>query len=179
MPHSSFQVDALAAGEQILILRKGGIHERAFSPPSSEFLFFPGFFHATPEMLKPDFLKKYSKVRISDCITLIHIPRYDEQTLHQNLGPCTNTKSVRTNNRSGCNMPPHTSLLRFESCQLDCLEIIMQCHSFRSRAMDSFDADIAERELRSFSNFVWRSLVLHCQRMREEEGSPSAGPLVC
>ncbi|GAQ88436.1 hypothetical protein KFL_004280060 [Klebsormidium nitens] len=53
-------IDALVAGQQICILRKGGIHERAFALPSSEFLFFPSFFHATPSMLKPEFVEQHS-----------------------------------------------------------------------------------------------------------------------
>ena len=44
-------VDALARGEQIFILRKGGIHERkgGFQPEYREFLFFPTLFHQQRE----------------------------------------------------------------------------------------------------------------------------------
>ncbi len=46
-------VHALAAGEQTLLLRKGGIHETGgkFAVESSEFLFFPTYEHQKPEDL--------------------------------------------------------------------------------------------------------------------------------
>ncbi len=47
---------ALAAGRQTILLRKGGIAEgpTGFRPEHSEFWLLPTWFHATPEVLKPD-----------------------------------------------------------------------------------------------------------------------------
>jgi hypothetical protein len=44
---------ALAAGDQILLLRKGGIHERTFKTPPDEFLLFPTFLHQKERQFKP------------------------------------------------------------------------------------------------------------------------------
>ncbi|HEY1785489.1 MAG TPA: DUF1802 family protein, partial [Pirellulales bacterium] len=48
--------EALAAGRQIVLLRKGGIAEASggFRPERAEFWLLPTYFHATPEALKPD-----------------------------------------------------------------------------------------------------------------------------
>ncbi len=48
-------VDCLARGEQILILRKGGIHEKGkkFQVAHEEFFLFPTFEHQNPKDLKP------------------------------------------------------------------------------------------------------------------------------
>ena len=48
-------VDALGRGEQIFILRKGGIHEgrSGFQMEHSEFLFFPTLFHQQRESVVP------------------------------------------------------------------------------------------------------------------------------
>lgn len=48
-------VDALGRGEQILILRKGGIHEKGkrFDVAHEEFFLFPTFEHQNPRDLKP------------------------------------------------------------------------------------------------------------------------------
>lgn len=50
-------IDALARGEQIVILRKGGISERNlhFEIEHDRFLFFPGYLHQNAELLKPDY----------------------------------------------------------------------------------------------------------------------------
>ena len=47
--------DALAAGAQVVLLRKGGIYEAAgeFEIEQREFLLFPTHLHQKPEMLKP------------------------------------------------------------------------------------------------------------------------------
>jgi hypothetical protein len=49
---------ALAAGRQSVILRKGGIAEEGgvFRPEHSEFLLYPTFFHEHRAGIKPDFL---------------------------------------------------------------------------------------------------------------------------
>ena len=56
-------VEALGSGGQILILRKGGIHEKEkkFDVTHNEFFLFPTFEHQNPKDLKPErenFLKK-------------------------------------------------------------------------------------------------------------------------
>jgi hypothetical protein len=50
-------IEALARGEQIIILRKGGIHEPNlhFQIEHDRFLFFPGYLHQDAELLKPDY----------------------------------------------------------------------------------------------------------------------------
>ena len=50
--------EALAAGRQSVILRKGGIAEEggAFRPEHSEFLLYPTFFHEHRAGIKPDYL---------------------------------------------------------------------------------------------------------------------------
>jgi hypothetical protein len=50
-------IEALARGEQIIILRKGGIHEPNlhFQIEHDRFLFFPGYLHEDAELLKPDY----------------------------------------------------------------------------------------------------------------------------
>src|SRR4051795_8159602 len=47
---------ALTTGRQILLLRKGGIHEAAggFELEHPQFLLFPTYLHQNLEMLKPD-----------------------------------------------------------------------------------------------------------------------------
>jgi hypothetical protein len=49
--------DALARGEQIILLRKGGIYESAgeFEVEHREFLLFPTHLHQNAAMLRPDF----------------------------------------------------------------------------------------------------------------------------
>lgn len=50
-------VRALAGGQQILLLRKGGIHEgtRDFRVIHREFLLYPTYEHQREQLLKPDF----------------------------------------------------------------------------------------------------------------------------
>jgi len=50
-------IEALARGEQIIILRKGGIQEPNlhFQIEHDRFLFFPGYLHQDAELLKPDY----------------------------------------------------------------------------------------------------------------------------
>lgn len=52
---------ALESGEQIVLLRKGGIHESAgeFELEHSQFVLFPTYLHQKPEMLKPAARKWY------------------------------------------------------------------------------------------------------------------------
>lgn len=46
-------VRALERGETALVVRKGGIREKAFAVPKTRFLFFGGYEHQKPEQLKP------------------------------------------------------------------------------------------------------------------------------
>lgn len=50
-------VEALTQGEQILLLRKGGIHEEGkdFRVSHSQFLLYPTYEHQTLELLKPSY----------------------------------------------------------------------------------------------------------------------------
>lgn len=57
-------VDALARGEQIFILRKGGIHEGqgGFRPDYPDFLFFPTLFHQQRAAVIPSAQKRYDEI---------------------------------------------------------------------------------------------------------------------
>lgn len=48
-------VEALERGETALVVRKGGIREKAFAVPESRFLLLPGYEHQRPELIKPEF----------------------------------------------------------------------------------------------------------------------------
>ncbi len=47
-------VAALAAGDQVLIVRKGGIGEKRFELPHPRFYLFPTYAHQRPELVKPE-----------------------------------------------------------------------------------------------------------------------------
>ena len=46
-------IEALERGETALVVRKGGIREKAFAVPQARFLFFKSYEHQNPEQLKP------------------------------------------------------------------------------------------------------------------------------
>ncbi len=46
-------VEALERGETALVVRKGGIREKAFAVPETRFLFFKGYEHQNLDQLKP------------------------------------------------------------------------------------------------------------------------------
>jgi hypothetical protein len=48
-------VRALERGETALIVRKGGIREKAFAVPRTRFLLLPGYEHQGPELLKEEY----------------------------------------------------------------------------------------------------------------------------
>ncbi len=48
-------VRALERGETALVVRKGGIREKAFAVPQTRFLLLPGYEHQRPELLKPEY----------------------------------------------------------------------------------------------------------------------------
>lgn len=58
-------VDALEAGETIVLLRKGGIKEEGnhFKVAHKEILLYPTFEHQQPHLLKPEYADKVSPVR--------------------------------------------------------------------------------------------------------------------
>src|SRR5688500_6634457 len=58
-------VDALGRGEQILILRKGGIHEgvHGFSPEHPAFFLFPTLFHQQQEGVIPKAQNRFAEIR--------------------------------------------------------------------------------------------------------------------
>lgn len=48
-------VEALERGVTALVVRKGGIREKAFAVKDSRFLLLPGYEHQRPELLKPEY----------------------------------------------------------------------------------------------------------------------------
>ena len=52
--------EALAAGEQIVIVRKGGIGEKRFELPHPSFFLFPTYAHQRPELVRPDAAQRYA-----------------------------------------------------------------------------------------------------------------------
>ncbi|MBI3850944.1 MAG: DUF1802 family protein [Verrucomicrobia bacterium] len=60
-------VDALGCGEQIIILRKGGINERrgGFRPEHSQFLLFPTQFHQQRESVLPAAQVRFDRISVN------------------------------------------------------------------------------------------------------------------
>lgn len=52
-------IAALAAGDQVLIVRKGGIGERRFELPHPRFYLFPTHLHQRPELVKPRWRERF------------------------------------------------------------------------------------------------------------------------
>jgi len=48
-------VKALERGDTALVVRKGGIREKAFAVPQTRFLLFKSYEHQNPEQLKPEY----------------------------------------------------------------------------------------------------------------------------
>lgn len=55
-------VHALAQGETILLLRKGGIQESAFSVVQTQFWLYPTYEHQKPHLLKPAYANQVTPV---------------------------------------------------------------------------------------------------------------------
>lgn len=53
-------ITALAEGEQVLIVRKGGIGEKRFELPHPRFFLFPTYEHQRPELVKPEFRDRFA-----------------------------------------------------------------------------------------------------------------------
>ncbi len=52
-------IEALLAGEQVIVLRKGGIGEKRFEIPHERFLLYPSYLHQRPELITPDARERY------------------------------------------------------------------------------------------------------------------------
>jgi len=52
-------IAALAAGDQVLIVRKGGIGEKRFELPHPRFYLFPTHEHQRPELIKPEWRERF------------------------------------------------------------------------------------------------------------------------
>jgi hypothetical protein len=48
-------VRALERGKTVLVVRKGGIREKAFAVPRTRFMLLPGYEHQRPELLKSEY----------------------------------------------------------------------------------------------------------------------------
>jgi len=55
-------VRALERGDTALVVRKGGIREKAFAIKDSRFLLLPGYEHQRPELLKPEYRRLLSEI---------------------------------------------------------------------------------------------------------------------
>jgi hypothetical protein len=53
--------EALDAGEQVVIVRKGGIGEKRFELPHPSFFLFPTYAHQRPELVRPDAALRYAR----------------------------------------------------------------------------------------------------------------------
>ncbi|MDH3227190.1 MAG: DUF1802 family protein [Thermoleophilia bacterium] len=51
--------DALLAGEQVLIVRKGGIGEKKFELPHPRFFLFPTYAHQRPDLVKREYRDRF------------------------------------------------------------------------------------------------------------------------
>jgi hypothetical protein len=60
-------LEALGDGTQIILMRKGGIHEetRHFQVASDAFYLFPAFEHQKPELLKPEYRTNITKTLVN------------------------------------------------------------------------------------------------------------------
>lgn len=78
-------VKVLGHGEQILVLRKGGIHreDRDFRFVHPEFLLFPTYEHQKEELIKPEFHRTlqdtYSENGVADSIDFTHFCRVTDK----------------------------------------------------------------------------------------------------
>lgn len=53
-------VEALLAGDEVVILRKGGIGEKRFELPHPSFFLFPTYLHQRPELVVPEARARYA-----------------------------------------------------------------------------------------------------------------------
>ena len=75
-------IEALTAGETIVLLRKGGIKEKAFQVQSPHVWLYPTYEHQKPHLLKPEYAKSVapvesgwhpSKIEIKSCAEITDI----------------------------------------------------------------------------------------------------------
>lgn len=52
--------EALGAGDQVLIVRKGGIGEKVFALPHPSFFLFPTYLHQRPELVRAELHGRYA-----------------------------------------------------------------------------------------------------------------------
>ena len=77
-------VEAMAQGDQVLLLRKGGIHEdgKDFRVIHREFLFYPTYLHQKEELLQPAHQPALRKIleepKDSDQITFSYWAKVEE-----------------------------------------------------------------------------------------------------
>lgn len=67
-------IRALNQGRQVAVIRKGGIDEKRFDLPASEFYLYPTYYHPTPELLQEPFhglLAEVEAERPSDSVVRI------------------------------------------------------------------------------------------------------------
>jgi hypothetical protein len=55
-------VRVLELGETALVVRKGGIREKAFAVANRRFLLLPGYEHQRPELLKPEYRQRLEEI---------------------------------------------------------------------------------------------------------------------
>ncbi len=55
-------IEALSAGETVVLLRKGGIREAKFGVDKPDFWLYPTYEHQKPELLKPEYASRVSPV---------------------------------------------------------------------------------------------------------------------
>jgi hypothetical protein len=60
-------VKALEEGRQVLLIRKGGIHEKRFPIEHQEFLLYPTFDHQNVDLLKPEYHLDLKEVQLMRC----------------------------------------------------------------------------------------------------------------
>lgn len=71
--------DALLAGHQVLVVRKGGIGERRFELPHPRFFLFPTHAHQRPELVKPQYRERFAEtLGRRDEPTTLALPAYAE-----------------------------------------------------------------------------------------------------
>lgn len=73
---------ALGAGEQTVLLRKGGVREPRFTPPARRFLLFPTAFHSDGALLQPGAAERHAAAMALDPkgVEIIPIAQYVEVT---------------------------------------------------------------------------------------------------
>lgn len=89
-------VDALLAGELILLIRKGGIHERrpTFEIPSDRPLLFPTYEHQRPDLLRPAYGQQITPRPVPDVGEPVMLKGWSEIT-HRLLLPRSPVAALR------------------------------------------------------------------------------------